>query len=158
MVTLALVCAIVGLVPGAVLALVASWWLLVFVIQALWLPFTEGGSAETVLQTAWFLELSLLGVGMPVLLLVGVVHLVRRRDRRLLIAACLPVTAFAGWQVYAQLAGTGGSGWVALVLLGPAVAPFLALAPSVGRWLVAAPQDGPARSSEQGTAPGPWNP
>jgi hypothetical protein len=135
----------IGLLPGALMALIGSWWLAVFVIQALWLPFTEGlpstegGSAETVLRTAGFLEASLLAVGLPVLLLVGLIHLMRRRDRRLLIVACLPVTAIAAWHVVGHVSGSGDDGWVALVLLGPAVAPLFALAPSVRRWLAERP-------------------
>jgi hypothetical protein len=138
-VVLAAVGATVGLLPGALLALAAAAWLALFVIQALLLPFAEGGSAEEVLQTAGFLEVSLLGLGLPVLLLVGLIHLMNRRDRRLLIAGCVPATVVAAWQLYGHLSGTGDHGWVALVLLGPAVAPMFALAPSVDRWLAERP-------------------
>jgi hypothetical protein len=145
-VVLAGIGAMIGLLPGALMALIGSWWLAVFVIQTLWLPFTEGGSAETVLRSAEtvlrsarFLEASLLAVGLPVLLLVGLIHLMRRRDRRLLIVACLPVTAIAAWHLVGHVSGSGDDGWVALVLLGPAVAPLFALAPSVRRWLAERP-------------------
>jgi hypothetical protein len=138
-VVLAGIGAMIGLLPGALMALVGSYWLAIFVIQALWLPFTEGGSAETVLRSARFLEASLLAVGLPVLLLVGLIHLMRRRDRRLLIVACLPVTAIAAWHLVGHVSGSGDDGWVALVLLGPAVAPLFALAPSVRRWLAERP-------------------
>jgi hypothetical protein len=78
--------------------------------------------------------IALVCVVYPWLLVVGAVRLMAQRSRWLLISAGLPVTAFAGWVLLHD-----GQAWQLLLLLGPALAPLFALAPSVGRWLAARP-------------------
>ena len=77
--------------------------------------------------------IALVCVVLPCLLVLGAVRLMTRRSRWLLIATGLPVTAFAAWRAVHE-----GQVWV-LLLAGPALAPLLAMAPSVGRWLMAEP-------------------
>ncbi len=78
--------------------------------------------------------IALVCVVLPWLLVLGAVRLMTRRSRWLLICAGLPVTAFAAWRGVHE-----GALWELLIVAGPALAPLLAMAPSVGRWLVAEP-------------------
>jgi hypothetical protein len=70
---------------------------------------------------------------------VGVVRLFARRGRRLIVAF-LPTTAVICWFVVRSLVARTDGAWLTLVFLGPAAAPFLVLAPSVGRWLETSPE------------------
>ena len=74
------------------------------------------------------------GLVVPWLLVVGAVRLMTQRSRWMLIAGGLPVTAAALWSLLHD-----GDVVVLLLMLGPAVAPFPAMAPSVGRWLAERP-------------------
>lgn len=135
-----------GAVPGAFVALVGAYWLLVFVAGMLQLPWTEGGDPGEVLMMPVQAQLSLLAAGLPVLLVMGAVRLLQRRDRRLLLVSCLPVTLFALWRLVTAVGG-GGNAWLLLVVLGPALAPLFALAPSVRQWLDPGPVRSPSSSS-----------
>jgi hypothetical protein len=75
-------------------------------------------------------------LAIPVLQGWGAVRLFTRRDRALLIYGCLPVTGLVTLgALSAALSGDPGDASILLVLLGPAAAAPLALAPSVRRWL-----------------------
>ena len=78
--------------------------------------------------------IALVCVALPWLLVVGAVRLMTQRSRWLLICTGLPVTAFLVWMLL-----TDGPPWQFAWLLGPAVAPLVAMAPSVGRWLESKP-------------------
>jgi hypothetical protein len=118
--------ALLGVLPAALFALFGAF----FLIFAL-----AGIVRGQVLLSLGLAQLCLFAVGLPVLLVLGAVRLLRGRDRLLLVLSCLPVTLFAvGWLV---TPGEIINPWLLLLLLGPAVAPLFALAPSVGRWLAA---------------------
>jgi hypothetical protein len=128
------VAAIVGAVPGVFAAFMGAIWLLVFLAGIVALPWTEGADPGEVLMMPVLTQLCLFAVGLPVLLVMGAVRLLGRRDRLLLVFSCLPVTLFAVWRLLMASAGDGNA-WLLLLVLGPAVAPLFALAPSVRRWL-----------------------
>jgi hypothetical protein len=138
-VILAALTSLIGLVPALIVLVVGLPWFLLLLAGVFRLPFSEGADPAEVLMQAVLLQGSLLAVGLPVVMLCGVVGLLKRRDRTLLIVSYLPATALASWSVYDQLVRGGTSGWIALVLLAPASAPLVALLPSVGRWLPGRP-------------------
>ncbi|MET0764552.1 MAG: hypothetical protein ABWY29_06775 [Blastococcus sp.] len=78
--------------------------------------------------------IAVVGVVLLWLLVVGAVRLMSRRSRWVLVLAGLPVTAFAGWRLV-DVVLHGGQAWFLFLLMGPALAPLFALAPSVGHWL-----------------------
>jgi hypothetical protein len=125
--------AILGAIPGVFAAFMGAFWLLLFVAGIVRLPWTEGGDPGEILMLPVLAQLSLFAVGLPVLLVLGAVRLLGRRDRLLLVFACLPVTLFALWRLVTL--DESGNAWLLLLVLGPAVAPLFALAPSVRRWL-----------------------
>jgi hypothetical protein len=98
------------------------------------------------------LGLVCLVMAVPVLHVVGAVRLLRRRGRWPSVVAAVPTVAVVARFVAGSIADGDPGAWLLTVLLLPVVAPFLALAPCVGRRLAAAVPDGPARSSERGTA------
>ena len=133
-----------GLVPALLAAVVGLPWLLIFLAGAFLLPFSEGADPDEVLLLTLQVQGGLLVVGLPVAMLLGGIRLLKRRDRKLLVVAYLPATAIAaGWLFHGASTGSAGPWWAALLLLGPALAPAFALAPSVGRWLSTRP---PARA------------
>lgn len=131
---LAAVGAIVGAVPAAFVALYGVVTVVLGVVGAV--AVTSAGDTPAAdllasgLALAGQVQLGLLAAGAPVLLVLGAVHLLTGRDRLLLLVTCLPVTAYAVWQL-----GDGGGDWLLLVVAGPALAPLPALLPSVRRWL-----------------------
>jgi hypothetical protein len=138
LVVLAAVAAFVGCIPGVFVAFAGSL-AVSFSFVTLWrLPFTSGGLDDdlltAVLRFGAVLQGGLLAVGVPVLLTMGAVRLLLRRDRWMLFLAGLPVTAVTAWQLLdPPVLGPGEAG--TLLVIGPALAPLVALAPSVGRWV-----------------------
>jgi hypothetical protein len=126
---------LIGLLPALVLLVLGLPWFLLFLAGVLALPFSENAAPGEVLLLAVQVQLAALAVGLPVLMLLGVIRLLKRRDRKLLIAGYLPGTGLAAWFAYDHVARGGGSGWLVLLLLGPASAALFASAPSVGRWI-----------------------
>jgi hypothetical protein len=111
-----------------------------FVLGAVWFPvvalgFLVAPSLDGLRLTA----ASALGVAIPVLQVIALTRFFRRRGRWLLVVALLPSTAVICWFVVRAVGAGGDFAWVVLALLGPAAAPLLALAPSVGRWVAAGP-------------------
>jgi hypothetical protein len=90
-------------------------------------------------------------VVLPVLLGYGAVQLMSRRSRVPLLVGGLPVTAWIAWRLQDAAQGTGELPAEVFLLLGPGLAPLVALAPSVERWLRAAPGGtGPDRDDSGG--------
>jgi hypothetical protein len=140
-------------VAAAAGVLVAVPGALVVAFGALWLPILAGSvllAWDT--ETMRILALVCLLMAVPILHGVGAVRLLRRRGRWPSVAAAVPTTVVVAWFVHGSIGDGDPGAWLLPVLLVPVTAPFLALAPSVGRWLAAAPQGHPAHSSTRGTA------
>jgi hypothetical protein len=132
-------------VPAVFLAFVGSAAFLLAVGGVATLPWSDGATGEVLVSLALPVQLGAAAVALPVLQVVGAVRLMSRRDRWMLVFSGLPMTALAGW-LLGEVLLSDGQAWPLLVLLGPTVAPVLALLPSVGRWLA----DAPGRRSSPG--------
>ena len=142
-VVLAGITAMVGLLPALIVWMIGLFWFLVFLFSALLLPLWENSDPDEVLLLPLQLQGGALAAGLPILMLLGVIRLLKRRDRKLLVAAYLPGTLITAWLACDHLVGEGTSGWMVLVLLGPAGAPVFASMPSVGRWIAGRPGASP---------------
>ena len=142
--------AFLGAVPGVFLMLVGSVAFLLGVVGVVLLPWSDGVTGGVLLSLALTVQLGAAAVVLPVLQVMGAVRLMSRRDRWLLVFSGLPTTALSAW-VLVEVVLSDRQAWQLLVLLGPTLAPVLALLPSVGRWLAIAP----GRPASSGRAPGP---
>lgn len=129
---------LVAAIPGIVVVLMGFSWLSYMLPGILRLPFTHGGTPAQLAIQMLLVQGAVLAVGLPVLVVLGAIRLLTRRDRWMLIGSGLPLTLFGAWQLLGAVT-LGGNAWPLLLLLGPAVAPLFALAPSVGRWLAGRP-------------------
>lgn len=87
-------------------------------------------------------RLAVVLVVLPVVLGYGAFELVARRSRRPLLAGGVLVATWIAWVSRDAVLDRGEVPPEVVLLLGPGLAPFLALAPSVARWLRAAPEVG----------------
>jgi hypothetical protein len=102
-------------------------------LQDLLLPVLHADGLVTVVSAILGLVLAL---ALPVVQAVGATRLMARRGRWLLVVSGLPMTVIVV-RALVEVIATGGHtrAGLLLVFLGPALAPLLALLPSVGRWL-----------------------